>query len=93
MWNGLGLSLHQKFQVWNIYLAPILSYVEQVRRLSVEQNAEVVQALATFVGGVFGWVVPEALVFFQTLVLQLLHSHCSQVAHGVQPCFSWKSIC
>jgi hypothetical protein len=63
-WSGLGLSLHQKFQVWNVYVAPVLSYVEQCRRLSPEDNKTILRMLMAFVGGVGNWMVPEALGFF-----------------------------
>ena len=54
LWKQVDLSLTQKFQVWNIYLAPILSYVEQVRELSKKDNLDLLSVLRKFVGGVNG---------------------------------------
>lgn len=63
MWKGFVLSTFQKICIWNCYLAPILSYVEQVRLIPPDLNAVVLKCLGSFLGGVHGWIVPEGLGF------------------------------
>jgi len=54
-----------KFKVWNTYLAPIISYVEQCTGITPNDNKRILRALGGFVGGVHGWCSPSAFGFFK----------------------------
>ena len=65
LWRGYQLSLHLKIQVWNVFICPVLSYVEQCRPLPRDDSKQIMDILMSFIGGVHGWVVPEALGLFK----------------------------
>ena len=63
-WRTTSLSLFYKFRVWNTYIIPLLSYIDQCFQQPQWVSQDALRHLRTLVGGVNGWVAPNALGMF-----------------------------